>query len=394
VNTEQLKQAVSEALAALDTDVLALSDYIHAHPELGHQEFQAVDVLCRFLTERGFTVEKGVGGFPTAFKATLRGQAARPAVAFIAEYDALPELGHACGHNLIAAAAAAAGAAFAGLTAGLPGTVQVIGTPAEEVPPPVKGAMAAAGVFADTDVAMIIHGGDRTCTGAHSLAVQGVEFRFTGRPAHAAKCPEEGISALDSVLLTMHAVEMLREHVLPDVRMHGIITDGGSRPNVVPETAAVKYMVRSADTKYVDVVMDKVITCARAGALAFGAGLEVVTGDKVDAKLLVPSLDRLLQENARAAGARNIMEPDKSVGSTDFGNLSQVVPASTLKVAVKDPGMSGQVHTREFCTAAGGPSGQKAVRFGARAMAWTACELLTRPELLAQVKSEFQALRG
>jgi len=368
---------------------MSLSDYLHKNPELGHQEYRAVELLADYLRRQGFEVETGVGGFETSFKAAYRVGEGGPTIAFIAEYDALPEIGHACGHNLIAAAAVGAAVAFKQLQGKIPGTVQVVGTPAEEVPPPVKGMMAEAGVFDDSDVAFIVHGGDRTCTGAHSLAVQGIEFQFRGRPAHAAKCPEEGISALDAALLTMHGVEMLREHVLPDVRIHGIITDGGSRPNIVPETAAVKYMVRSKDTNYVDGVAERVINCARAGALATGAELEVSTEKKIDSKLLVKTLDELVIGNAAKAGARNVMGPDPSVGSTDFGNLSRHLPASTLKVAVKEPGMSGQVHTREFAEASGGEAGREAVRFGARAMAWSACDLMLDPDLLARVRAEW-----
>ncbi len=309
-------------------------------------------------------------------------------MAFLAEYDALPGLGHGCGHNLICTAALGAAAALRPVIEDLAGNIVVIGTPAEEgSSPPVKPTMIERGVFDDVDVAMISHARDLTCTGGRYLAVDSLEFHFKGKASHAAASPEEGISALDAALLTLHGIELLREHVRSDVRLHGIITDGGQAPNIVPERAVVRYYVRALDRPYLEQVVARVENCARAGALATGAEVTITNLGKLDNRLNVETLNRLLLENARQAGAQRIKPHPPGLGSADFGNVTHKMPAATLYVKVAPEGIAW--HTAEMAEAAGGEPGHRAVLIGAKAMACTAYDLLTEPSLMEQIKRGF-----
>lgn len=387
------KEAIGRLVDDMAQELFAVSDYVHANPELGHQEFKAQARLVEEFERQGFVVEKGVGGFGTAFMAKLPTAKEGPTVAFLAEYDALPGVGHGCGHNLICTAALGAAAALRPMMDQLPGNIVVIGTPAEEgSSPPVKPTMIERGVFDSVDVSLITHARDITCTGGHYLAVESLEFHYKGKPSHASSNPEDGISALDAALLTMHAIELLREHVRSDVRMHGIITDGGQAPNVVPERAALRYYVRALDRPYLDEVVARVENCARAGALATGAEVEITSLAKLENRLNVETLNRLVIENARDAGAQRIKPHPPSLGSADFGNVTHAMPAATLYVEVPPEGVPW--HTAEMAEAAGGEAGHRAVLIGAKAMAWTAYDIFSQPELLEQMRQEFAAAKA
>jgi amidohydrolase len=387
------KEAIRQRADELAPELFAISDFIHANPELGHQEFKAQARLVGEFQGHGFDVKKGVGGFETSFKATLPHLKEGPTVAFLAEYDALPELGHGCGHNVNCTAALGAALALRPSMVGLRGNIVVIGTPAEEgASPPVKPTMIERGVFDGVDVAMLSHARDRTCTGGRLLAIDTLEFHFKGKASHASISPEEGISALDAALLTMHGIELLREHVRSDVRLHGIITDGGQAANVVPERASIKYYVRAQDRSYLDKVIPRVENCALAGALATGAEVTINNLGKLDNRLNVETLNQLLLENARLAGAQRIKPHPPSLGSADFGNVTHRMPAATLYVEVVPEGVG--LHTKEMREAAGGASGHRGLLIGAKAMACTAFDILTDADLLDQIKSEFAQTKG
>lgn len=384
-------QHIHQAVDGASPDLFAVSAFIHDNPELGHHEVKAQARLVEEFRRRGFEVEEGVGGFPTSFRATYTSGLPGPIVAFLAEYDALPGLGHGCGHNLICSAALGAAMALRAVVERekLGGTVMVVGTPAEEVPPPVKGLMVERGVFEGADVAMIAHGRDRTCAGGHLLAVDAFDFEFQGKAAHASGNPEDGVSALDAAILTMHALELLREHVRSDVRIHGIITDGGQAPNVVPDRAALRYYVRALDRPYLEQVSRRVEDCARAGALATSAGVTITPLGKWEPRRNIDVLNRRLLKHATAAGAQRIGDHPPSLGSADFGNLTQHLPAATLYVELVPEGVA--LHTPEVVKAAGGEPGRRALLIGAKALAATAYDLLTDPGFLAQVKEQFTA---
>lgn len=364
---------------------------IHSHPELGGQEFFAQDLLSSELEKGGFTVERGYCAIPTSFHAVLKGKSDRPAVALLAEYDALPGIGHACGHNIIGTASVGAALALAPLLPHLPGSLHVFGTPAEETNG-AKVVLAAAGSFSQIDAAMMMHPSGRTVLMAPSLAMDAIEFSFKGRAAHAASAPHEGINALDAVLITFNAINALREHVRPDVRIHGIITKGGEAPNVVPEEAVARFYIRAARRSYLNQVVEKVINCARAGALATGAELSVSNFEySFDEMRNNSVLAAAMRENLLALG-EEVHASGEGLGSLDMGNVSQVVPSIHPYIAIGPATLTS--HTREFAEAAGSESGLRGLIVGAKALAATALDVLLTPSLLEAAKEEFENYQG
>jgi amidohydrolase len=336
-------------------------------------------------------VERGVAELPTAFVATTRGaQTGGPTIAFLAEYDALPGLGHACGHNIIGTAATGAALAMHAIRQQIPGTIKLIGTPAEE-----RGGgkviMAERGVFDQVDAAMMIHPGVKAMTTRGSLASNKLRFEFLGRAAHAAAAPDLGINALDACIQTFNNINALRQHLTPDVRIHGIITHGGDAPNIVPKYAAAEFSVRAATSDASFVVVEKVIRCAEAGALAAGAELKVRHLTHYANRLANPTLARLFAGNIGALGERvEEPAPDERMGSSDMGNISHLMPAIHPYVTIADPGTGG--HTPEFAVAAASERGNQALLRAAKALAMTAVDLLTQPELMDQAQHEFQQM--
>jgi amidohydrolase len=309
-------------------------------------------------------------------------------VAFLAEYDALPGLGHACGHNIIGTAAVGAALALAPLLSELSGSVHVFGTPAEETNG-AKVPLAAGGAFAGIDAAMMIHPSGRTVLAAPSLAMDALEFRFRGRAAHAASAPHEGINALDAVILTFNAINALRQHVRPDVRIHGIITKGGEAPNIVPEEAVARFYVRAARRRYLNQVVEKVINCARAGALATGAELTVSNFEySFDEMRNNSALAAAMEANLSRLG-EEVVPSGEGMGSLDMGNVSHVVPAIHPYISIGGPGLVS--HTREFAAAAGGEGGVRGLMIGAKALAATALDVLLNAELRRAARAEFEA---
>jgi len=385
------KEAICSSVESMEAELWELAVFLHDHPELSGQEILARQELVSWLDRKGFECELGVAGIETAFVG-WGGACQRPAIAFIAEYDALPELGHACGHNLIAASAVGAAVALATACPELAGHICVIGTPAEEVSKlHVKQTMLDKGVFSNIDVALMMHPSDRTTTMGRNLAVDSVQFRFQGKPAHASKYPHLGASALDGAILTMTALEFLREHVRSDVRIHGIVSDGGLRANIVPEHASLSYMVRAETRSTLDEIKNRVLACAQAGALATGTTVEIDYEKGNDNKLLLPLLSDLLLANAVDVGADQVLDPEKELGSTDFGNVSHQLPSATLKVAFVPQGTPG--HSRAWVKASRSERARKGVSVASKAMALTAERVLADPALLDQIQEQFEEIR-
>jgi len=387
-----LKTRLAQAAEALGDELEALSHRIHANPELGFAEVQAAAWLAEFLGAHGFEVERGVAGIETAFRGTIE-TGAGPTIAILCEYDALPGIGHACGHNVIGAAGAGAGAALAAVRDALPaGRIQVIGTPAEEGGGG-KVKLVEAGAFRDVDAAMMVHGFDRNVLHQTLLGVTRTAFQWTGKAAHASADPWAGVNALDACIQTFNAVAMLRQQMHPSCRIHGIITDGGAAENIIPERAAATFSVRAPS---VDAMWDlhaRVQACAEGAASATGTALEVrpqdVVYEPMDAS--APLLD-LFAENLRALGV-TIDEPvaDRTA-SSDIGNVSQVVPTIHPWIAIAPKGMA--IHTREFRDSAAGPLARAGLLAGAKAMAMTTADLLSNARALAKAKAEFRAKRS
>ncbi|MCL5046351.1 MAG: M20 family metallopeptidase [Actinobacteria bacterium] len=324
-----LKNRVLASSRHVAGEALALSRRIYDHPELGHQEQQAF-VWCREVLEsHGFEFEC-VPGVPTAFVAARRSGNAGPTVGFFAEYDALPELGHACGHNLIAASAVCAALSVAEVLDELPGVVKVFGCPAEELGTG-KPMMLASGVFAGLDTALTFHPYHTTSVMERSTGVRKFSLGFRGKAAHAANEPWVGASALDGLLLTWNNLNALRQFARDGVRIHGMITHGGDAFNVIPDRATAVIAVRSADEAELERIAAKLRDCARAGALASGTGVTIELEGTLEPVKPNRVLTGLVRANLASIG-RVPGEPWRAGSSTDFGNVSQVVPAALLSV--------------------------------------------------------------
>ena len=383
---ETLKQRVQSEVDARREELVDLADRVHAMPEVAFEERKSAALLSRVLEANGFEVERGVAGLETAFVATARGHQPGPTIAILAEYDALPGLGHACGHNLIGAAAVGAGLAVTAILPEMAGTVKVIGTPAEEGGGG-KAIMVDAGLFLGIDAAMMFHPSSKNLTRRGSLTSYKIEVEFHGKPAHAAAKPDEGINALDAIILTYNGINALRQHLRDDARIHGIITHGGDAPNIVPEYAAARFYVRAADVPYTRDVIDKVRGCAEGAALATGARLEFGEfAPHYENRLPNPVLSDLWEANMAALGL-TLDEPEERMGSSDIGNVSQVVPTIHPYLAIGPEDLGG--HTAEFREAARSPAGHEGMIKAAKILAMTAVDLLTRPENVTEAQRTF-----
>ena len=397
--------AAAKAIDSAREELVAMAVDIHAHPELNYQEHHAAKLLSDTLEQHGFGVERGVGGVETAFRATLEGGGGDgPTVAILAEYDALPEIGHGCGHNLIAMAAVGAGLGVRANLASLPGRVVVIGTPAEEGGGG-KIRLLDAGVFDDVDVCLSSHPSsnrtiipeDITMDESWSLAMVGYRYMYHGKAAHAAAAPEQGINALNAVIHLFNGIDALRQHLRDDVRIHGIITEGGLAPNVVPEFAAANFMLRCPDRQYLsDVVVDKVKQAAEGAALMTGARLEVEPFYPFYQNVLPNAvLARTFRANAAAVGMKlDAPVPGRkgSGASTDFGNVSQTRPSFELRYAVSETPVPS--HSREMCETAITETAFSNAISVAKILTLTACDFLSDPALLQEAKAEFAERRG
>ena len=388
METSLFKQRVMDRVEALHDELVAMADEIHADPELSFKEFRAAARLGGRLEQAGFGLQRGVAGLETAFVATLDGMAGGPTVAFLAEYDALPELGHACGHNLIGTAAVAAGLAMAAVLPELAGTIQVIGTPAEEGGGG-KIILVNAGVFDQVDVAMMFHPANYHITRRKSKTSHQVRIEFFGKAAHASSAPDVGINALDAVIQTFNGVNALRQHVRDDARFHGIITHGGRASNIVPDYAAAVFGIRAADLRYAEELLEKLRACAEAGALATGAQLRFEqTEGYYDAMIPNPVLADLADANLAKLGIQvRLPDPFERMGSTDMGNVSQAVPALHPYLAICGEDVAG--HTVEFREICGSPAGHAGMLQAAKLLAMTAVDLLAEPNNMAAVKAAF-----
>jgi amidohydrolase len=387
-NIQNLKNRVMAAIDDRREELVRIADTLHAHPEVAFEEVESAALLSGVLEENGFALERQVAGLDTSFVATI-GDSAHPRVAFLAEYDALPGLGHACGHNLIGTAALAAGLAMQAVLPELAGSIQVIGTPAEEGGCG-KGIMVEAGVFDDVDAAMMFHPSNRNLTRRKSLTSYKLDLEFFGAPAHAGAAPDAGINALDAMIITFSSIGMLRQQLRSDARVHGIITHGGDASNIIPEYTAARLGVRAADNVYAAEVLEKVKACAQAAALATGARLEADVRDVYyQAMLPNPVLADLVEGNMTALGIEYRMpKPNERMGSTDMGNVSQVVPGLHPYVSIASEDVTG--HTAEFREAAASPEGHEGMIKAAKILAMTAVDLLSDPDKVQAAKEAFE----
>ncbi len=389
---EAAKQRMVSEIDARADRLVGVSHHIHDNPELCFEEFTAHDALCDALEREGLEVERSAFHLETAFIA--RAGREGPNIAVVCEYDALPEIGHACGHNVIAAAGLGAGLAAASVAEELGGRVSIIGTPAEEGGGG-KCFMLERGAFDGISAAMMVHPANHELSRMNAIAVEQIEATYTGRSAHAAASPHLGRNALDGAVLGYVNVAALRQHIRPDERIHGIFTRSGDKPNIVPHEAAAEWYVRSPKLDSLNDLRERVMACLEAGAQAAGVEIECrrkapIYADMIDNRVMLD----FYTENAASMG-RTVDEPLASsavVGSTDMGNVSYAVPSIHPIIKVAPPDVA--IHTPAFAHHAKSPSGDQAVLDGAKMLAMTVVDLWLNLDALGRAAGELAHARA
>src|SRR5262245_16999364 len=370
-------------------DLVDVSRRIHARPELCYEETFAHDLLAGVLEDAGLAVTRSARGVDTAFEAAAGDEG--PTIAVICEYDALPGIGHGCGHNVIAAAGLGAGLAAAALAGELGGRVRVLGTPAEEGGGG-KVRLLDGGAFAGVDAALMVHPADADLMAMDVVALHQAHVTYQGEAAHAAAFPHRGRNALDAAVLGYVGVAALRQHIEPGERIHGIITDGGDKPNIVPAYARAEWIVRSPTVAGLDLLKSRFLACLEGGAAAAGCEMDVTWIEPVYADMLDnQAICERYRANAEALG-RIVRAPSPAarvVGSTDMGNVSYTVPSIHPMIKVAPPGVP--IHTPAFAGFAGGPDGDAAVIDGAKALAFTVADLWLDDGLVALARDGWRA---
>lgn len=368
-----------------------LSQKIHQNPEIGNEEYFAADLLTKFLEEKGFDVERNIAGHETGFIARKQSKNGEyPKIAFLAEYDALPNLGHACGHNIIGAISVAGAVGLGELLDNVSGEVIVYGCPSEEGGEngSSKGSFVRENLFEGVDVAMIIHPGSEHSITTKSLAVNPLDFEFFGQSSHAAGSPENGKNALDALLHFFNGIATLRQHVKSDVKIHGIITHGGDVPNIIPDYTKARFYIRSSTKEGCDEVTEKVEAIARGAALMTGCTTKISSfQNRVDNLIPTRYFDELYVETMKKLGVEVSIDSKKGMGSTDVGNVSHIIPTIHPNIKICDSSISG--HTHEFAKAAASKEGDEAVILGGKVLALLGLDLIINKEKLENIKGNF-----
>jgi len=393
-NIIELKEKAVKLAKDFSETIENIDDFVFNHPELSEQEFVSSKFLVDQLIQFGFSVEYPYLGLPTAFKASF-GKDSDPAIAFLAEYDALPGYGengapaHACGHNWIAASTVGAAIVLSQLKESAPGRIVVIGCPAEETVGS-KVNLIEDGAFDGIDIAMQIHLDALSLVQVVCLAMDAWEFSFEGKSAHAASCPYDGINALDAVNLTFAGINALRQHVKSDVRIHGIVTNGGQAPNIVPDKASCRFYTRALKRKYLDEVSEKVINCAKGAALMTGAKLTIERFENpFDDMNSNTHFNNIVKENFRAAHVENLVEEDPYPASSDVGNVSYVVPTAYSYIG---DGLDFSVHESDFVAYANSRESKALLHKSVQVLISSAIDAL-QPDNLQAIKEEFALSR-
>ena len=388
----ELKNQISQFI---DTNAKIYQDIslaIHAKPEVSDFEYFASQTLSEQLKKEGFEIELPAAGHRTGFAATYKSNKPGPTVVFLAEYDALAGLGHGCGHNVFGATSSLAGAALKSIVDQIGGEVRVYGTPGEEGGQngSAKGSFVKKGYLKDVDFALCVHPGSGSEDGlsTRNYACAPVDIEFWGKPAHAAGCPQDGINALDAQILTYAAIGVLRQQLTDRIRIHGVIVDGGTAPNVIPEYTKAKYYIRAADIDTLHELYEKVENIVKGSALQTGCTSSMkLYQNLVENMVLTPSLDAIYEKYITELG--NTVKHVEDVvmpGSSDVGNISQVVPTIQPHISITDVQIAG--HSQDMVNASCSQKAMDAIVKGAKALAFTALELFENPEELAKVKED------
>lgn len=390
VNTkeENYKMMLMKSVENLSKELVDISDYIFDHPEIGYKEFKACKVLSEFLKKNGFEVELGYGGLETAFRAIYRNGRGGPCIGLLCEYDALETLGHGCAHHLQGPSTIGAAMALKECFTEYPFTIEVIGTPAEETAEGGKNVMLDNNAFKQLDVALMMHGGDSTITDIRSMALSEYVVTFYGLASHAAIAPDKGRSALEALMLAFNGISYLHNHVADDVRIHGIIEDGGKSVNTIPDKASARFEFRSYSRSYLDSVISRTMKVFEGAALMTDTTFEVKRVVNMHNKIPVISLNNLLMSNAKVAGASRISPPREKTGSTDFASVMYHVPGSCIRVPFVERGFTS--HTQYWVDRGKSKEAHDALLLAAKILAMTSYDLITDDDLMNNIREEFE----
>lgn len=384
------KALILKEVDKLSADIKSIAKKLYDRPELGYKESYAAELLTSLLSDNGFKVTREAGGLKTAFTASFPSPRKKPVIALIAEYDALPKIGHACGHNMIAAISVGAALALSKTPIAQMGKIMVIGTPAEEGGGG-KIKMIDEGLFKGIDAAMMAHPSSHTRVIARMLAVVELSFKFKGKSSHAAASPDKGINALDAVISTFNNINALRQQTRDDARIHGIITEGGVAPNIIPDSTEAKFFVRSTDIAYTAELVERVKQCAKGAAMATGCRLTIKKGHPSYAPF-TPNyrLGEVFRNNLNSLGIKeNLTAEREGIGSSDIGNVSQIIPTIHPDFAIGN----GKVvnHSPRFTGATVSKASLDRLIDITKTIALTAADVIDSPKLLKEIKTEFNS---
>ena len=368
-----------------------MSEKILDRPELGNEEFYACSVHIEVLERYGFDIEKEYMGVKTGFKAIYDSGMEGPSIAYLSEYDALPGIGHGCGHNLLGTVSTGAGIVLKNLVDDIGGRVLVFGTPAEETSG-AKVVYADKGAFDDIDIVMIAHPANSYTKSGKSLAMEALQFEFKGKSAHAASSPENGINALDAVINTFNNINALRQQIRSDARIHGIISEGGKAANIIPEYCVARFYVRAKTKTYLDELVEKVKNCASGASLAAGTTLEISNNEySYDNMITNETLSNIFTDNLKKAGVESILDSEDSLGSVDAGNVSHKCPTIHAYFDItNDRNIIG--HTAEFRDITNTEYAYDNMKKTITALVLTAVEVIEDDLLLEKIKREFEEI--
>lgn len=396
--SQDLKKLLGEVIEMHRAELCKMADLIYDFAEKSAEEYKSMELLTDYLQNEGFTVERGIA-LDTAFRATWDNCRAAvddeekntaPVLGILVEYDALEDIGHACGHHMQGPAGIGAAIAIKDVMKDYPFKLVIYGTPAEETLGG-KIVMLDAGYMKELDLALMSHGSPNTSVDEKCMALENFVVTFHGVKSHAAISPDEGRSALDAALLSFHAIEMLREHVKDDTRMHYTIRNAGGPPNVVPDMTVAEYTLRSYSTSYLNTVVERFYNILKGAALMTDTTYDIQRDLPFKSKIVCHSVNDLLMKNAAYEKAPSIAAPRKKTGSTDFGNVLYEIPGSCIRIAFTKP--DAQPHSQEYLEAGKTDKAHDAICYAAKIMADTFCDVITTPGLLTQIKEEFYAAK-
>lgn len=385
-----MKDLLFKNIDLMKSELLEIGDYIFDNPELAFEEVKAADILTGYLERSGFKVEKGLGSLPTAFRATYINGEGGPTIGLLCEYDALQGLGHGCAHHMQGPSIIGAAVAVKNILKDKPYKLVVYGTPGEEGGGG-KVIMLDEGYLTDIDVALMMHGGPATQTDVKSLALADITVTFHGRSAHAALKPEQGRSALDALLLTFHGLEFLREHVREDTRMHYTVVDAGGPKNVVQAKAVGSFSLRSYNSAYLQDVVRRFEKIVEGASLMTETTYEIVKERVLESKIPSYKLNEILMSNAELIDAPNRKPAREKTGSTDFGNVTYLLPGACIRVAFVDENASS--HSLDFINDGKSERGHAAVITAAKILAGTAFDLIDNPDKVKEIQCEFKSIK-